>query len=250
MAITDPSDTIQAQTTEYFRQIEARGPIGDVVFKVVGFSVGRGGYNPTDPVHIVPVDPNATTLMDQVYPAFPVAQVNTLTFVAQDALEYQISIAGQNYQYTSGGGATVAQIVAGLKAQINADLTCEATASGSGSLILTGKTPGQVYAVNNPLANPDISISLTTAANAFAAFQSLDMPGDTSVVVYNCRLPATPVASNADYGLGEIGLWGQILQSKSNPAEIGTYFLMAIAHTPIRAKTNRDVILFRVVVNY
>lgn len=156
MAITDPSDTVQAQTTNYYRQLEARAPIGDVVFQAVGFSVGRGGYNPADPVHIVPVDPTATALMDQVYPA----------------------------------------------------------------------------------------------PTGFASFQEIDTPGDASVVVYNCRLPATPVASNADYGLGEIGIWGQVLQSKSNPLEVGTYFLIAIGHMPIRAKTNRDVILFRVVVNY
>lgn len=156
MAITDPSDTVQAQTTDYYRQLEARAPIGDVAFVAVGFSVGQGGYNPTDPVHIVPVDPTATTLIEQVYPA----------------------------------------------------------------------------------------------ATGFSPFQEIDTPGDASVVVYNCRLPATPVASNADYGLGEIGIWGQVLQSKSNPAEVGTYFLIAIGHMPIRCKTNRDVILFRVVVNY
>ena len=46
MAITDPSDDIIATTTELARQYLARVFRGELVYRAVGFSVGRGGYNP------------------------------------------------------------------------------------------------------------------------------------------------------------------------------------------------------------
>lgn len=153
MAITDPSGNIEAYLTDTFRQNTARAINGELVFRVKGFTVGRGGYVPTEPLQVVPVDPLATTLIDQIYP-------------------------------TSG----------------------------------------------------------------YLDFEIFETPTLTSVV-YNCRLPATLIPTEADCGLGELGIWAEIIYS-TNPVEIGQIFLMAITHMPIRAKTNRDVMLFRVVVNY
>lgn len=155
MAITDTPDEIQAYLTDGARNYIARAVNGELAFRAVGFSMGRGGYNPADPVHILAVDTTVNQLADQVYPD------------------------------------------------------------------VTGESP----------------------------FQSIDWVGDTAVV-YNCRLPATSITSNADYGLGEIGLWAEILSSPSDPSEVGTIFLFAIGHMPIRCKTRRDVILFRVVTNF
>ena len=155
MAITDPTDNISAQLTDVARQYIARATIGEVAFKAIGFSVGRGGYQPADPVHIIALTGAETALTDQVYPN------------------------------------------------------------------VTGE----------------------------AAFQQIDMPGNESTVVYFCRLPSTQPPSNADYGLGELGVWAEILNSNV-PMEIGQKFLLAIAHFPIKAKTNRDTILFRTTVQY
>lgn len=155
MAITDPSDDIQAFLTDLARQYTARSFIGALVFKTVGFSVGRGGYDPLDPVHIIPITGAEIALADPVYP---------------DAV---------------GGTATF-------------DLIEEPT---------------------------------------------------FSTRVYDCRLASTMVATPADYGLGELGIWAEVLDSDV-PSEIGTIFLMALAHFPIRAKTRRDVMLLRVAVNY
>jgi hypothetical protein len=152
MAITDPSDEIQAYLTDYARQIIARQTIGDTAYQVVGFSTGRGGYDPTDPVHIVDVDTSQQALIDQVYP----------------------------------------------------DVT------------------------------------------GFASLISIDQPTPT-LMVFNCRMGSTPNPGNADYGLGEVGIWAEITKS-SVPGEVGTYFLYANGHLPIRAKTRRDTFLWRVLV--
>jgi hypothetical protein len=154
MAITDPSDDIIAYLTDEAREMYARTFIGQIVYQTVGFSVGRGGFDPTDPVHIVSIDTTQQTLLDQVYP----------------------------------------------------DVT------------------------------------------GYAAFQDIQEPTNTNLV-FECRLPNTLVPSNADYGLGEVGIWAQVLVS-NDPSEVGEVFLFAIAHMPIRAKTHRDAWLFRVSVQY
>lgn len=86
------------------------------------------------------------------------------------------------------------------------------------------------------------------AVGGIAPFDLIEEPTIASRV-YDCRLAATLSPSNADYGLGEIGIWATILVSNI-PAEVGTTFLLALAHMPIRCKTNRDAYLLRVVVNY
>ncbi len=154
MPLTDHPDDIQAYVTDQARAYRARAINGELAFKAQGFSVGRGGYDPADPVKILPVGTADTQLIDQVFP----------------------------------------------------DVT------------------------------------------GYAAFQAIDAINETTRV-FNCRLPATTVETNADYALGEIGIWAEILHSE-NPVEIGQVFLYALGHMPIISKTRRSVFLFRVVINY
>lgn len=156
MAITDPSDSIQAFLTDLARQYLARAINGELVMRVTGFSAGRGGYDPLDPVKVLPIVGTETDLDDPVYP-----------------------------------------------------------------------TP------------------LTRDSNV-----QFEVPGTIGTLVVDCRLPATNLPSSADYGLGEVGVWATIIESQSNPLEIGTEFLFSLCHFPIRAKTNRDVFLFRVVTQF
>lgn len=153
MAITDPSDNIEAYLTNQARKLIARAINGEISFKATGFSVGRGGYQPANPVHIIPITGEETTLLDQVFP----------------------------------------------------DVTGD------------------------------------------AAFQQIDTAGGAATMVFNCRLASTLTPTNADYGLGELGIWAEILNS-TVPSEIGTSFLFALSHFPIRAKTHRDTMVFRVTV--
>lgn len=156
MALTDPSADIIALLTDEGRTLIARATLGEVVFKVLGFAVGRGGYDPSDPVQTLPIVTSDTELTDKVFP--------------------------------------------------------DAT----------------------PLT--------------YETFISTEEPTH-SVRVYNCRVGADPFPGNADYGLGELGLYGEIIKS-SVPSEVGQTFLFAISHFPIMCKTRRDTFLRRVVVSY
>jgi hypothetical protein len=67
-----------------------------------------------------------------------------------------------------------------------------------------------------------------------------------STLVMNCRLASTDAVA----GLGEIGIWGTILSSPSNPPEVGTTFLMAVGHFPLSTKTLRQVVVYRVIIQF
>lgn len=156
MSYTDPSTDIEAQMTDQARTLIARAALGDVVFQVVGFGLGRGGYVPSNFVQVTPLDTGANELDDKVYP--------------------------------------------------------------------------------------------TSTPYDYAVFAQVETPSPT-VYVYNCRVEASNIAGNADYALGEVGLYGQIVKSNI-PAEVGSYFLYALSHFPALCKTRRDVLLRRVIISY
>lgn len=74
-----------------------------------------------------------------------VAQVRTITPTAVNNFQYDVTIDGVLYSYTSDGSATVSEIVAGLIALINADVNAVVTASGSTTLILTADNAGRSF---------------------------------------------------------------------------------------------------------
>lgn len=63
--------------------------------------------------------------------------------------------------------------------------------------------------------------------------------------VANCRLKASDAVS----GLGEIGLWAEVLNSDA-PSEIGEEFLLALGHMPLITKTERQIIIFRIIIQF
>lgn len=156
MSLSDPSGDISAQLTSKARELIARATLGEVVFIVRGFGLGRSGYNPSNVVEALPTDPETTELADKVFPT-------------SSPLDYE-------------------------------------------------------------------------------EFVSTESPSNT-VRVYNCRVEANPNPGNADYALGEIGLYAEVLKS-TDPAEVGEVFLYAVSHFPVVCKTRRDTLLRRVVVSY
>lgn len=76
-----------------------------------------------------------------------VAQVNTLTPIVQNTALYTVTINGVDFDFTSDGSATAAEIVAGLIAAINAGSE-PVTASGVATLILTADQPGIPFTVS------------------------------------------------------------------------------------------------------
>lgn len=102
----------------------------------------------------------------------------------------------------------------------------------------------------NPVKIDPINPSLNTLedhffppANNLKNLESIEKPTPKTIVA-NCRLADTEAVS----GLGEIGLWAEIVNSTSSPAEIGTKFLLAVAHYPIVTKTLRQVIVYRIII--
>ncbi len=69
MAYTDSPDSSQAKITDIGRSYFARSILGDVSFKVIGFTVGHSGYVDSNPVKILPINTSDTDLQSSYYPA-------------------------------------------------------------------------------------------------------------------------------------------------------------------------------------
>jgi len=150
LAFLDPTDPVVAALTDVGRTNLARMVLGDIAFNLTAFAVGRGGYNPLNPVKITSLNLSLTALEDQVFPTIPTLK----------------------------------------------------------------------------------------------AIELIELPTPKTTIL-NCRLAST----EAQWGLGEIGIWGTILNSPI-PVEIGQTFLFAIAHFPLQSKTDKQVALFRIIVQY
>lgn len=68
MAYTDSPDSSQAKITDIGRSYFARSILGDVSFKVIGFTVGHSGYVDSNPVKILPINTADTDLQSPYYP--------------------------------------------------------------------------------------------------------------------------------------------------------------------------------------
>jgi hypothetical protein len=77
-----------------------------------------------------------------------VAQIVTITPVAVNLAVYTVTIDDVDYAFTADASATVAEIVSGLIALINADAACKVTASGTTTLILTADDAGYSFSVS------------------------------------------------------------------------------------------------------
>jgi hypothetical protein len=151
MPFTDTPDPLIASITDAGRNAFARAMAGEIAFRIVGFAVGRGGYDMSNPVKVESIDPSDVTLIDHIFPA----------------------------------------------------------------------------------------------SNGIKAITGFEKPYPKTLVV-NCRL----AQSEAWAGLGELGLWAEILHAPATPSEVGDQFLFAIAHSPLVTKTNRQIILNRVVIQF
>lgn len=92
-----------------------------------------------------------------------VTQIDTISVTEVDAHQYKVGINGVDYSHTAGTGETSAQVISALIALINADSNAGAVASGSSTLILSGKFPGAGFTTN---IHADANMSLVhTMAN-------------------------------------------------------------------------------------
>jgi hypothetical protein len=126
------------------------------------------------------------------------------------------------------------------------------------------KTDGTLYAVRDfavgaggfdPLV-PTTVTPINTADTALAAehyrarvqritYDTTNYPVDPWEVTYWCRVPR----NEAVIALGEVGLFAEIIWSPI-PAEIGTWFMFALAHMPCQCRHPNTVHLYRLKIEY
>ena len=66
MAFVDPTEDVTAQLTDGGRDALASLTLGEVAIQLDHFRVGRGGYNASNPVEVVAINPALTALIDPV----------------------------------------------------------------------------------------------------------------------------------------------------------------------------------------
>lgn len=108
------------------------------------------------------------------------------------------------------------------------------------------------YLDPNPVHITPITTSSTTlidhffpTAGGIKSFELLEFPTPKTIVA-NCRL----ASSEAVAGLGELGIWSEIIYSSVSPVEVGTEYLMAVAHFPLVTKTTRQAIVYRAIIQF
>lgn len=124
---------------------------------------------------------------------------------------------------------------------------------GEISFIVKGFAVGRDgYDMTNPVKIIPIDGSLTGLIDQFfptvgtiKAYEAIENPTEKTVVV-SCRLASDEAVS----GLGEVGLWAEIVHSAVSPAEVGTEFLMAVAHFGLQTKTLRQAVVYRFIMQF
>jgi hypothetical protein len=199
----------------------ARVALGEISFEAVGFAVGQGGYDyiTPNPINVLPIDTTSQALTFQIFPAVTVVVSATGNITnGSNQLTNVIPSSGiAEGQLITGAGIpanTVVSSVNGSTVTMNQDATATTTA---------------------------VSVTFSTDIQPLA---DIEYPTPQTCVI-NSRL----APNDALAGLGELGVWAQIIHS-TNPSEIGTQFLMAVAHLPLQSKTTKEVIVYRMVIQF
>lgn len=276
VGIIDNPDTIIAQLTLEGRNLLARAKLGDVVYKHLGWQVGRGGYIVENPVKITDFIDNASEA--QGY--FDLVD-NTAW-----ALGTYISLNGKNFIYGTHfeAGATADITIKNIQNVILDSLDLRhyrmvlpiidpaiPTRLYINSL-LTGEIgnsyPISVYHVGTHvnigiMGETIISGTRNLSGGTSTFLESPAWPVPPTLAPYLgtegiIEIPASTAlsfTSRIGEGIsgmgayGELGLWVQILDSKY-PLEIGNKVLYAMSHFPIQPKTDRTIATFKIVISF
>lgn len=259
MPFADPTDTVQAVLTDQGRDLLARELLGQVSCTLQGFRVSTAGYQMGNPVKIDPVDPASTALLPAVKWPVPASALAPFTAVERPLSNVVAAVCRipradctfglgslgvwarvtrnqsvAQYQYTAGaGGILFTSRVAGAAGNVT---TVQFVVAGTNTP-LTVTATGQTIVINvatdggglptSTVAQIVLAVQLYGPANTWVACQAT---GTTTAVAV--ALPATNLTG------------GGIL----NPTyQEGQDYLMAVAHFPLLSKTDRHVLVFRVV---
>lgn len=267
MGVADTPDTIIAQLTFEGRNLLARAKLGNIVYRQLGWQLGRGGYQADRPVKVTPFTDNATEAVGYI----------DLIDNSAWALGTYISLNGKWFIYGTHflEGITPERTIQNI---YNAIL--DSTDSRHYQIVaprIDPLTPSRLYI--DSLMTGDIGNSYPISVyhvGSVINFVKSDMAGGVSATLEDPSWPIPPTLApyNGTQGLietpastsvsfmsrigegtdgmgayGELGLWVEILDS-SFPAEIGNKVLYAMSHFPIQPKTDRSIVTFRVVVSF
>jgi len=208
------SDPVELQLTVPAMNLMTRSAMDGTVYAVEEFSVGKGGYDPVAPATVIAVNPVDIVLSQEVFRD----KLSDARFDAK-ILTGSVSVA-------AGGIA-----VSGVGTLFTSELALGDFISVAGEIVQVVATPSDTSMTINPAH---------TAGAVNVAYRKTPQTVD-----YFCRVPR----DQAVEGLGEIGLWAKIHNSPF-PAEIGTFILFAIGHTPCQCKPELAVHVSRVRISY
>lgn len=151
----------------------------------------------------------------------------TITPTAQDTTKYTVTVDGTDYSFTSGAGATVAQIIVGLKAAIDAGAPAGITTANIGpntALGLTATVPGAYHFIK--AMRPDI---LTTPNTLLDVKQDQADPG---------------IAADLDAILAADQNWYVLLLTVNSAAELAAAAAWTETNKKLFLATSQDSICY------
>jgi hypothetical protein len=112
------------------------------------------------------------------------------------------------------------------------------------------------YNMSNPVEIVDIDTSFTAlidqiypSAITRIPFIETDFEYPTSRTI-SLMIRIARETAGVNYGIGEIGIWVEIVASPTNPLEIGEMDLFAVAHMPIQPIMRNTAKVWRMLVNF
>jgi len=276
MGVSDTPDTIIAQLTLEGRNLLARAKLGDVVYKQLGWQVGRGGYITDRPVKVTPFIDEATEA--QGY--FDLLDNTNWSIGTYISLNGKWFIYGTHFTEGLTSDATIRNIQNAILDSTDARhyrvvapvidpaypnrLYIQSLSTGSigntypisvyhvGSNINIGIMGNTVLSATMPLVDGS-SVSLEDAAypipSVLAPYSGteglIEIPASTALS-FTSRI-GEGISGMGSYG--ELGLWVEIIDSRYDP-EIGNRVLYAMSHFPIQPKTDRTILTFKVVISF
>lgn len=277
---TDSPDTILASLTGEGRNLLARSKLGIIIYEKLGWNLGLGGYEYTNPVKITPFVDNAAEAIGYI-------QVLNNTFDAGD----QIVLNGKSFIYETHwiAGSTIAKTVENIRDAVlnSTDLahynlvmpyidplfpdTLEIQSLVTGEIgnhfIIEALEAGWTTNFDVTPLSGGISIDLENPAYpvppTLGTFYLPEGRIETIPLDYFCNVTQTWYTCNntisfvmrlpeGTVGLGaygELGIWAEVKES-THPDEIGRRVLFAHAHFPIQPKSDRHLLTFRVIIQY
>jgi len=273
-----PTGTIEAILTDAGRALFTRFVLGEITFDLPEFRVGREGYDAANFLQTLTVDTTASDLGDQIVTdqiingdfngnligwndisqivtpgdgaiAFHTDHMDLIAGTATAQTEQPlVTVPSALYEleFDIGGGGTP-------NVGVRIGTTSSTEPSGGAQIYSTTQTTGTIrigFIATTiqtwiGFTNSDAASTYTLDnIKCFRVFeiQQIETP-TVSTMAFLCRLGL----NDANFGLGELGIWSEIKSSTTDANEVGIKTLFAIAHHPVWAKTARNTIVHRII---